>query len=269
MDNTHLTGTKENWDNIQGYEMYVGRWSRALSLDFVHWLNACAALKWMEIGCGTGALTQAIAETYDPSSLLALDKSEAYLTKARENGKLSKVSFLRVDLDSFLPEGEFDNITSGLVLNFLPHTEKTLRSLMSNLRNGGQLSAFVWDYGGHYQPMRHFWDAAKEVSAVAKDFDTGIKFEICRKEKLISLFESLGLTHVEFTNLERIAMFQNFDDYWLPIASAQGSVTEFISILTEKEKDNLKETIRRRLPIALNGEIKLIINALAVKGVKK
>jgi UDP-N-acetyl-D-mannosaminuronate dehydrogenase len=42
-----------------------------------------------------------------------------------------------------------------------------------------------------------------------------------------------------------------------------------MTILTTEEKDNLKENIRRRLPIALHGEIKLIINALAVKGVKK
>jgi len=74
---------------------------------------------------------------------------------------------------------------------------------------------------------------------------------------------------VQFTTIERIATFQDFDDYWLPIASAQGSVTEFISTLTETEKENLKENIKRRLPIAFNGEIKLVINALAVKGLKK
>jgi SAM-dependent methyltransferase len=269
MDDTHLNRSKESWDNTQGYEMYVGRWSRLLSLDFVNWLKAHTAQKWMELGCGTGALTQAITEKCAPSYLLAMDKSKTYLTKAKENVTHDSVSFLRADLDSFLSEEEFDHVTSGLVLNFLPHMEKTLRSLTGNLKKGGQMSAFVWDYGGHYQPMRHFWDAAKDVNAIAKDFDTGIKFEICRKDKLINLFESLGLTNVAFTNLERIATFQNFDDYWLPIASAQGSVTEFISMLTEKEKDNLKETIRSRLPFALSGEIKLIINALAIKGVKK
>ena len=177
--------------------------------------------------------------------------------------------FLNADLSSYPLNEEFHCITSGLVLNFVPRIEELLRIIMNNLKSGGQMSSFVWDYGGHYQPMRHFWEAAYEVTPVAEAFDAGRKFDICKKEKLIQLFERLELKDVQFTTIERIATFQNFDDYWLPIASAQGSVTEFMSTLTETEKDELKENLRRRLPIAFNGEIKLIISALAVKGLKK
>ncbi len=269
MDNTDLIKTKEHWDNTQGYEMYVGRWSNLISLDFVDWLNSQSNLKWLEIGCGTGALTKAIVKKCSPSYLLAIDKSENYLKKAKENVNLNNVHFLNADLNSYALNEEFGHITSGLVLNFVPQIKELLRHLMNNLKSGGQMSSFVWDYGGHYQPMRHFWDAAREVTSEGKKFDAGIKFEICAKEKLIQLFEDLDLTDVQFTNIERIATFQNFDDYWLPIASAQGSVTEFISTLTGTEKGNLKENIRRRLPIAFNGEIKLVINALAIKGLKK
>jgi hypothetical protein len=163
---------------------------------------------------------------------------------------------------------EFHNITSGLALNFVPRIEELLHYLINNLKRGGQMSSFVWDYAGHYQPMRHFWDAAREVTRSGEKFDAGRKFDICKKEKLIQLFERLGLNDVQFTTIERIATFQNFNDYWLPIASAQGSVTEFMSTLTEAEKDKLKENVKRRLPIAFNGEIKLIISALAIKGLK-
>jgi len=214
------------------------------------------------------ALTKVIAQKCSPSYLLAIDKSDSYLEKAKENISSGNVSFLNADLSSYRLNEEFQYITSGLVLNFVPQTEKLLRDLMNNLKSGGQMSSFVWDYGGHYQPMRHFWDAAKEVTPDGEKFDAGKKFDICTKEKLIQLFERIGLNSVQFTTIERIATFQNFDDYWLPIASAQGSVTEFMSTLTEAEKDKLKENIKRRLPIAFNGEIKLIICALAVKGLK-
>jgi trans-aconitate methyltransferase len=269
MDNMDLNKTKEKWDNTTGYEMYVGRWSNLVSIDFVDWLNSQSKLKWLEIGCGTGALTKVIAEKCLPSYLLAIDKSDNYLEKAKENVNSSNVSFLNADLSSYRLNEEFHHITSGLVLNFVPQIEELLRYVMNNLKSGGQMSSFVWDYGGHYQPMRHFWGAAKEVTSGVEKFDAGIKFKICTKEKLIQLFESLGLKDVQCTTIERIATFQDFNDYWLPIASAQGSVTEYMSTLTDTEKDKLKENIKRRLPIAFNGEIKLIISALAVKGLKK
>jgi ubiquinone/menaquinone biosynthesis C-methylase UbiE len=263
------TKAKERWDNAQGYEKYVGRWSRLISVDFVNWLDAELNQMWLEFGCGTGALTQAIAEKHAPSYLLALDKSETYLEQAKANVTGTNILFLKADLTSLSLQEKFDNITSGLVLNFIPHVEDALRSLVQNLKRGGQLSSFVWDYAGHYQPMRHFWDAAKEVNVIAKNYDTGTKFDICRDDNLIALFERAGLKNVTFTNLERIATFHHFDDYWLPIASAQGSVTEFISLLTVDEKEKLKQLLKQRLPIAHNGEIKLIINALAVKGTKR
>lgn len=260
----------EGWDNTQGYEMYIGRWSKLISSDFVSWLNPKSKLKWLEIGCGAGALTKVIAGRCSPSYLLAVDKSDNYLEEAKKSiNSSNNISFLNADLNSYSFNEEFHHITSGLVLNFLPGVRELLKPIMNNLKSRGQLSSFVWDYGGHYQPMRHFWDAAKEVIAGAETFDAGRRFSICTKEKLTRLFEELNLYDVQCTTIEKIATFENFDDYWLPIASAQGSVTEFMSTLTETERDELKENLKRRLPIALNSEIKLIISALAVKGLKK
>jgi SAM-dependent methyltransferase len=268
MDSINLTGTTEKWDNTQGYEMYVGRWSSLLSIDFVNWLNARSNLKWLEIGCGTGALTKAIAEKCTPSYLLAIDKSDSYIEKAKENVNSGNVSFLNIDINSCPLNEKFHYITSGLVLNFVPKFGDMLRKLMNNLEPGGEISSFVWDYGGHYQPMRHFWNAACEIIPGSEKFDAGRNFDICTKENLIRLFEGIGLNDIQFTTIERIATFQNFDDYWLPIISAQGSVTEFISTLKEAEKEKLKEHLKRKLPIAFNGEIKLVISVLAAKGRK-
>lgn len=264
-----LSITMEKWDNTSGYEMYVGRWSKLISQDFVDWLSPQSKLKWLEIGCGTGALTKVIIEKCSPAYLLAIDNSDHYLVKAMENVFSNNVTFLNADLSSYPLNEEFHNVTSGLVLNFVPRIEELLRCTMNNLKCGGQMSSFVWDYGGHYQPMRHFWEAAKEITSSAEAFDAGGKFNICTKENLIQLFRRLDLSDIQFTTMERIATFHNFNDYWLPIASAQGSVTEFMSTLTDAGKDTLKESIKRRLPISSNGEIKLIISALAVKGLKK
>jgi hypothetical protein len=140
--------------------------------------------------------------------------------------------------------------------------------MVSHLKKGGQLCAYVWDYSGHYQPMRHFWNGAKEVNPTAEKYDAGTKFKLCAEENLSELFRSIGLQDIKFITIQQIAAYNDFDDYWNPIVTAQGSVTEFMSLLSEKEKQDLKEVLRRKLPIARNGDFKLIVTALAVKGVK-
>jgi len=259
----------EQWDSATGYELYVGRWSRAISVEFVNWLQPRSNLKWLEIGCGTGALTQAIAENCSPSYLLAIDKSKVYIEQARRSNNLNCISFFNKDINSFKVTDDFDNITSGLVLNFIPDIATILKKLLKKLKSGGQLSAFVWDYAGHYQPMRFFWDAAKEVTPGAELFDPGKKFANCTENGLIGLLQELNLEDIQFSSIDKIATFNNFDDYWLPIAAAQGSVSEFINLLTPDEIAEVKQSIKRKLPIAANGQIKMVISSLAVKAQKR
>ena len=258
----------QQWKDANAYDLYVGRWSKLISADFIEWLDPRPNAKWLEIGCGTGALTSEIVAHRSPSHLLAVDTSEIYLTEARKLINSAQVSFLNADLTIVEIPDEFDEITSGLVLNFIPGIEQMLFKTLNNLKKGGRISAFVWDYAGHYQPMRHFWNAARDVHEHADKFDAGIKYKLCRKENIISLFESLKLSHVKISNIESIATYVDFEDYWLPIKSAQVSVAEFLATLTSNEIMMLGDHLRSRLPISSNGEIKLIISALAIEGTK-
>lgn len=259
---------KESWNDSNAYDLYVGRWSRRIAGDFMQWLQPQANLSWLEVGCGTGALTTEILNSARPLRILAIDKSGAYLTKARSYISSPRVSFSKTDLSALDAGAEFDYITSGLVLNFLSDVEEKLKCMKQYLRPGGSISAFVWDYAGHYQPMRIFWDSVKQLYKEAERFDAGIKYPLCSESNLTALFRSVDLSNIRFTKIEKIATFRDFDDYWLPIASAQGSVTEFLDTLNEGKKNDLKALVKSRLPMSLNGEIKLILSALAIEGRK-
>ena len=54
---------KDVWDAGDLYEPYVGRWSRLVAREFLSWLSVPADMDWLDVGCGTGALTQVILET--------------------------------------------------------------------------------------------------------------------------------------------------------------------------------------------------------------
>jgi trans-aconitate methyltransferase len=75
---------QENWGAGDPYELYVGRWSRKVALEFLEWISIPAKSAWVDIGCGTGALTQCILAQSDPQSI-GVDKAERFF--GRERGK--------------------------------------------------------------------------------------------------------------------------------------------------------------------------------------
>lgn len=105
----------DRWLTGDAYEAYMGRWSRLLARAFVEWLQPPPSAHWLDVGCGTGALTSTICELCAPASIVACDPSEPFIGHARKNLADARVSFVAVGAEA-LPhrEGGFDAIVSGL-----------------------------------------------------------------------------------------------------------------------------------------------------------
>src|SRR5689334_24817455 len=71
------------WADGAAYEGYIGRWSRAVAREFLAWLAVAPGHQWLDVGCGTGALSQTILERAEPAAVHGLDRSEAYVAVAR------------------------------------------------------------------------------------------------------------------------------------------------------------------------------------------
>ena len=65
------------WASGDAYEPYVGRWSRLVAAEFVDWLDLPGDRRWLDVGCGTGALSSVIAARCEPAEVLGVDPSEA------------------------------------------------------------------------------------------------------------------------------------------------------------------------------------------------
>jgi SAM-dependent methyltransferase len=255
------------WDSGESYETYVGRWSRLVGREFLAWLTVPAGSRWLDVGCGTGELTRVILEAADPEAAVGVDPSASYVGFTRQHTPDWRASFGVGDAQALPFEtASFDASVSGLVLNFVPAPARAISEIARVTRRGGIVGAYVWDYAGKMELMRHFWDAAVALDPAARDLDEGNRFPICNPEGLTALFAEAGLRDIATRPIDVPTRFRDFDDYWSPFLGGQGSAPGYAMSLTEDHREALRERIRAALPTVADGSINLIARAWAIKG---
>jgi len=258
---------QDAWAGAAAYEKYVGRWSRLAAREFLSWLAVPPERDWLDVGCGTGALSEAILEVGSPRRIKGIDRSEQFIAHVRQQVRDERVRFEVGDAESLGAEkGSHDAAVSGLMLNFVPNPVKAAAEMRGALREGGVAAVYVWDYGGRMEMMSHFWDAAAALDAHAAEFVEGSRFPMCNPEPLTSIFNEAGLQEVDVRGIDIPTRFKDFDDYWSPFLGGQGPAPSYAMSLNEEGRAALREKIRGGLPIAADGSIPLAARAWAVRG---
>lgn len=263
-----MTAQRDVWASGDRYEPYVGRWSRLVARDFVDWLGVPPGKRWLDVGCGTGALAQTVLDRAAPAAVLGIDPSEGFLASARRYVADTRARFEIADAQALpVADGAFDAAVSGLVLNFVPDPAKAVREMRRAAR-GGTVAAYVWDYAGEMQMMRRFWDAAVALDPAARAKDEGVRFPLCRPEPFAALLRDAGLAQIEARAIDVPTVFKDFDDFWTPFLSGQAPAPGYCMSLGEDRRAALRERLRATLPTRPDGSIHLIARAFAVRGVK-
>jgi SAM-dependent methyltransferase len=248
------------------YERYMGRWSRQLAPRFVQWLDTPPGRRWLDLGCGTGALSAAVLALCAPSTVIGVDPSEGFLAAARDNLP-AHVRLHRAPADRLpLADGEVDVVASALVLNFVPDAAAALREMVRVTAEGGRVAACVWDYAQRMEMIRHYWDAAAQLGLLAPGQAQGERFPICNPDAMAEAFAAAGLQQVEVSAIEIDMRFADFEDFWQPFLGGQGPAPAHAVGLPDHERSRLRETLRARLPTQADGSICLEARAWASRG---
>lgn len=265
----HAAHREDRWSAGDAYEPYVGRWSRPVAARFLEWLPVRANARWLDVGCGTGALSETILERAAPREVVGVDAAEPFVGFAQSRLRDPRAE-IRLGDATALPcdDAEFDAAVAGLVLNFVPDPTQAVREMKRAVRPGGTVAAYVWDYAGEMQLMRRFWDAAVLLDPAARDRDEGQRFPICQPERLLALWQDAGLVNTAVRVIDIPTVFRDFDDYWMPFLGGQGPAPGYCVSLSEAERGPLREHLRTTLTAAADGTIPLQARAFAVRGAR-
>ena len=246
----------------------MGRWSRLLASVVLGWLDPPSGLSWVDVGCGTGALSAAVLAHADPTSVLGVDPSAAYVGLAGAQLTDRRAAF-RVGDAAELPvaDASVDRVVCGLVLNFVPDAQAALREMRRVLVPGGVIATYVWDYGDEgMQMLRRFWDAAIAEDPSAEAFDEGARFALSRPGGLEQCFAEAGVVDVAARRVEVPTVFRDFDDFWTPFLGGQGPGPGYLASLSNESRDRIRARLDATLPRESDGSIRLAARAWAVQG---
>lgn len=253
------------WSAGQSYEHYMGRWSRKIAPKFVDWVDAPSNADWVEIGCGTGALTQAILSATVPRSILSTDQSADFVAHAEALITDERVTFNVADAAT-LPcaDASVDIVTSALVLNFIPDRQAALAEMRRVVRPGGLVTFYVWDYpGGGMGFIDAFWKAAAEIDPDALDLDESARFPFCNEVGLADLCGDAGASDMEIVAIDVETRFPDFDAFWRPFTLGAGPAPGYVKSLPVERQQQLRDHLANKFEKV--GRVALPARAWAVK----
>jgi SAM-dependent methyltransferase len=264
MQVTEVPGAETFHTSADAYDRHIGRYGPALAGGLISAAGVRPGQRALDVGCGPGALTAALAELLGASHVAAVDPSERFAQACA-----SRVEGVRIEVAAAeaLPfrDGAFDAALSQLVVNFMTDAPAGVGEMRRVTRPGGTVASAVWDYADGMTLLRRFWDAAMALDPSAADLDEGRSMPHCRPDELQELWRAAGLQGMETSELVVDARYRDFDDLWQPLESGVGPSGAYAAGLSPERRARLREELRHRLD-AGDGPFHLSARAWAVVG---
>jgi ubiquinone/menaquinone biosynthesis C-methylase UbiE len=243
------------------YDRYMGRYSRELAPRLLDFAGVEAGMRALDVGCGPGALVEALAARIGSERVAAADPSEPFVAACAERAPGADVRHAGAE-ELPWPDASFDVVLAQLVINFLRDAPRGVREMRRVVRPGGVVAACTWEYRGGMRMLRTFWDAATATDPDAPD-ERSMRYQ--DPAELRALWEQAGLESVTTAALDVEVGYDGFDDLWDRFTLGVGPGGAYCASLPPERQRVLREECRRRLGDP-RGPFRLAARAWAVRG---
>ncbi|WP_134497140.1 class I SAM-dependent methyltransferase [Microvirga pakistanensis] len=251
------------FDDGAAYEQMMGIWSRLAGEVFLDWLAPPSGLRWIDIGCGTGAFTELLVGRCAPAEVQGIDPSEEQLAFARTRPALRVAEFRQGDAMALpFPADQFDAAVMALVLVFVPEPAKGIQEMVRVVSPGGTVATYMWDMLGGGFPLDPI---LIEMHAMGLMPPRPPRMEASQMEMLHDLWTGAGLEAVETREITVRRTFADFDNFWMTNLKSP-SIGATIATMASADVETLQSRVRARLAADADGRITCSARAHAIRG---
>ena len=251
------------FDDGQAYEQSMGVWSRLAGEIFLDWLAPSPDLRWVDVGCGSGAFTELIVQLCAPSEVQAIDPSDDQLAFARTREGAHTAEFRQGDAMALPFSAQtFDTAVMALVLPFVPDPARGVAEMLRVVRPGGTVAAYIWDMLGGGFPWDPMLTAMREMNLSPP---RPPRMDASQLATMRELWTNAGLDAVETRELTVTRSFDDFEQWWQTTLKA-ASIAPAIAAMSTDDAERLKNLVRAKLSVNEGGRLSCSARANAIKG---
>lgn len=248
---------------IEAYERFMGRWSRAAATPFLQWVQAPAGARWLDVGSGTGILTEAVLGAAAPATIVGIDPTPAQVAHAAEHVSDRRARFEVADARALpFADASFDVVASGLVLNFVPGPRAAVAEMRRVVRPSGIVAAYVWDFEPELSPSGPL---RKALKAQGVDVPALPGAQTSTLAGLANLCDEAGFANIATTTIEVTVSFADFHDFWESQTTRYSPTTKIIDALDPRKRESLVSIVKSLVRVQGDGAIRCSARANAVK----
>ena len=236
------------------YDAFMGRWSRLLSAAFADFAGVATGMRVVDVGCGTGALTEHLVARIGPAAVTGVDPSKSFVAAMRHRFPgidVHEASAERLPLE----DRTFDAALAQLVVHFMEDPVAGLTEMRRVTLPGGVIAACVWDYAGDRGPLGVFWKAVRALRPGTRDES---RLAGTREGHLAELLLAAGLREVTSSELTATIEHPTFEAWWEPFTKGAGPAGALVASLDQEERDRVRRECERRI-----GGVPIVVTAAA------
>jgi len=248
----------------KAYERIMGRWSRLAGDLFLDWLDLPKGLRWLDVGCGNGAFTEALIARGAPAAVTTVDPSEGQLAYARQRPGAKLAQFRLGDAQALpFADESFDVAAMALAIVFVPDPAKAVAEMARVTRRGGSVATYMWDIEGGGMPLRPIYMAIRSLGLT---LPSQLATATSRQDSLQAMWKAAGLQSVGTRVIRITVAYADFDDLWESNSAPVGVAGNAINKLSPAERERVRAQLREQLPAGADGRIRYEAFANAIKG---
>ncbi|HSC48866.1 MAG TPA: class I SAM-dependent methyltransferase [Gaiellaceae bacterium] len=248
--------------NVSGdaYDGFMGRYSRELAPAFADFADVAAGQRVLDVGCGTGVLTEELARRVGPENVAGADPSPMLAASAE---RVPGADLRQASAESLPWEaGSFDATLAQLVVHFMDDPARGVDEMARVTRPGGVVALSTWDFaGGGMELLNTFWQAVLTVAP-------GTESESSRygdREQLDALCRARGLDDVLSEPIEVSSRYDGFDELWGSFRRGVGPAGQRLAAASPEQQEAIRAEYFARIGEP-SGAFSLTGRAWAVRG---